>query len=318
MLRRALGAALTTALALAAACGAVVTVGALLDGRAFPGELLALFRVQWLLAGAILAAVATVAGRSRIAWTALTLAAVNAAALLPGLAAGRRPDPDRAQLRVLVANTWLANENYDRLFELVRREHPSVIGVTELTRKWDDALTRGLPDYEHRVVRAQPGAYGIGIYSRVPLRDTAIVFPAEGWPAVARATIRVGERDVDLFVVHGPSAIRSGAAERHREFMRGLGAMARAAGDGALLCGDLNAAPWTDGFGELRRRGDLERDDPWRPFEYTWPVWNRLLRIPIDQCLAGDALAVSSRTGPSIGSDHFPLLVEVASVDPPE
>ena len=100
---------------------------------------------------------------------------------------------------------------------------------------------------------------------------------------------------------------------RHREFMRGLGTLARSAGGTAVLCGDFNAAPWTGPFQELRDRGRLERDDPWLPFEWTYPVWNRLLRVPIDQCLAGSGLAVSSRTGPSIGSDHFPLLAEVSA-----
>lgn len=91
-----------------------------------------------------------------------------------------------------------------------------------------------------------------------------------------------------------------------------LGTLANAAGETALLCGDFNAAPWTGPFQELRENGRLERDDPWRPFEWTFPVWNKLPRVPIDQCLAGPDLAVSSRTGPAIGSDHFPLLAAVS------
>lgn len=117
---------------------------------------------------------------------------------------------------------------------------------------------------------------------------------------------------VELFVLHGPSAIRRVAAARHREFMRNLGTLAGAAGDTALVCGDFNATPWNGPYQELRDRGGLERDDPWRPFEWSYPVWNRLFRVPIDQCLAGPALSVSSRLGPEIGSDHLPLLAEVS------
>jgi endonuclease/exonuclease/phosphatase (EEP) superfamily protein YafD len=118
---------------------------------------------------------------------------------------------------------------------------------------------------------------------------------------------------VHLFVVHGPSATGRTAARQHRAFMRGLGDLAGAAGPAALVCGDLNAAPWTAGYDELRDRGRLERDDAWQPLEWTYPVWNRLLRVPIDQCLSGDAIAVASETGAAIASDHFPLLVDVAS-----
>jgi endonuclease/exonuclease/phosphatase (EEP) superfamily protein YafD len=123
----------------------------------------------------------------------------------------------------------------------------------------------------------------------------------------------VNGRSVELFVVHGPSAIRRGVAKRHREFMRNLGTLAHEAGTTALVCGDLNAAPWTGPYQELRDRGRLERDDPWRPLEWSFPVGNPLLGTPPDQCLAGAAVSVSSRTAPSIGSDHLPLLVTVAA-----
>jgi endonuclease/exonuclease/phosphatase (EEP) superfamily protein YafD len=270
---------------------------------------LALFRAQYFGAALVLGAVAALAGRRRIGLAAVALATVNAVGLLPGLLAGSRPDPTQPQLRLLVANVWYPGNDYRPLLELVEREHPDVIGLTELSRDWAAGIAPGLKDYPYRVLRAQPGAYGIGLYSRVPLRNARIVYPARKWPPVARATVSIDGRGMELFVAHSPSAIRSGAAARHREFMRNLGTLARDAGDTALVCGDLNAAPWTAPFQDLRDRGRLERDDPWRPFEWTYPVWNSLLRVPIDQCLAGSALSVSSRTGRAVGSDHFPLLV---------
>jgi len=278
----------------------------------FPGELLALFRFQYFVAALVLGAVAALAGRRRIGLVAVALAAVNAVGLLPGVLAGSRPDPTDPQLRLLLANVWHPGDDYGALLDLVNREQPDVIGLTELTRDWAAGVDPGLEGYPYRVLQAQPGAYGIGLYSRVPLRNARIVYPARRWPPVARATVLVNGRGVELFVLHGPSAIRGGVAKRHREFMGNLGTLARDAGDTTLVCGDVNAAPWTASFQDLRDRGRLERDDPWRPFEWTYPVWNRLLQVPIDQCLAGSALSVSSRTGPAIGSDHFPLLVAVS------
>jgi len=275
--------------------------------------LLALFRLQYLGAALVLGAVAALARRRRIGLVAVGLAAVNALGLLPAVLAGSRPDPASPQLRLLVANVWYPGNDYRPLLDLVERERPDVIGLTELTRDWAAGIAPELEDYPYRVLQAQPGGYGIGLYSRVPLRNAHIVYPTPNWPPVARATLALNGSSVELFVVHGPSAIRTTAAQRHREFMRNLGALARRAGGTALLCGDFNAAPWTGPFQELRDRGRLERDDPWRPFEWTFPVWNRLLRVPIDQCLAGSALSVSSRTGPAIGSDHLPLLTAVST-----
>jgi endonuclease/exonuclease/phosphatase (EEP) superfamily protein YafD len=312
MPRRLLGAALTVLLALGIVTGAVLTGLGFLDGHAFPGELLSLFRLQLFLLGVALAAVAALARRRRLALVALGLAGVNALGLVPAVTAASRPDPERPQLRLLLANVSYRNDDYAALVERVARERPDVVGLTELTPAWAAGVDAGLEAYPHRLLHPQPGAYGIGLYSRVPLEDDRLVYPAGAWPAVARGTLTTPGGPVELFVLHGPSARSRTGAARQRAFVRRLGALAREAGDAALVCGDLNATPWNRPYQELRDRGGLEGDDPWRPFEWTYPVGRRLLRVPIDGCLAGRALSVSTRAGPEIGSDHLPLLAEVA------
>lgn len=300
------------ALVLATAAGAVLTAGAFLDGHAFPGEFLALFRVQFLVAAAVLAGVA---GLLRLRWIALlaaVLAVVNGVAILPALLAKGRPDPTTPRLRLLVANVWYPGNDYARLGALIERERPDVIGLTELTHDWADGMAPYLRAYPYRLVRAQPGAFGVGLFSRTPLRAPAVVFPSERWPPVAHAVVSAGDAAVPLFVVHAPTPIRRGAAARHRAFMASLGDLARAAGENTLICGDLNSTPWSDSFRTLADRGDLSRADPWRPFQTTYPVWNRFLRTPLDHCLAAEGLAVEVRRGPETGSDHLPLLIAVA------
>lgn len=289
----------------------MITVVGFLDGRAFPGELMSLFRLQYFAAGLVLGAAAALAGRRRIALFTVALAAINGFGLVPGLMGGARPDPARPQLRLLVANVWHPGTDYGPLIAEVERERPDVIGLTELTQEWAEGISATLGEYRYRVLRPLPGGYGIGLYSRVPLKGSYVGYPAGNWPPVIFATVAVGGRPVQLVVLHAPSSTGPHSAGRHRAFMRNLGTIVGAEGDATLVCGDLNAAPWTASYQELRDRGGLERDDPWRPFEWTYPVWNRLLRIPIDQCLAGSALSVASRTGSSIGSDHFPLVVDV-------
>src|SRR6185503_5686049 len=114
-----------------------------------------------------------------------------------------------------------------------------------LTHDWVDGMAPYLRAYPYRLVRAQPGAFGVGLFSRTPLRTPAIVFPSERWPPVAHAVVGAGGAAVPLFIVHAPTPIRRGAAGRHRAFMASLGDLARAAGENALICGDLNATPWS-------------------------------------------------------------------------
>jgi endonuclease/exonuclease/phosphatase (EEP) superfamily protein YafD len=45
----------------------------------------------------------------------------------------------------------------------------------------------------------------------------------------------------------------------------------------------------------------------------TWPTGIPLLRVPIDNCLVSEGLiALDRRLGPDVGSDHFPLIVDLA------
>ncbi len=304
--------ALTVMLVVAVVAGALVTAASFLDGRAYPGEFLTLFRIQLVGAAVLLGVLAAIGGRHRIAVAAAVLALVHVVALIPALTADGRPDPTTPRLRLLVANVWLESNDYARLAELVERERPDVIGLTELTPEWADGIAPHLEDYPYRVVEPQPGAYGVGLYSRRQLQTPAIVRPAGDGPPVAHAVVPAGDTLVPLFVVHAPAPIGIGSARRHRAFMSSLGDLAAAAGENVLVCGDLNSTPWSDSFRTLADRGDLRRADPWRPFQTTYPVWNRLLRTPLDHCLAAEGLAVEVRRGPETGSDHLPLLIAVA------
>ena len=45
----------------------------------------------------------------------------------------------------------------------------------------------------------------------------------------------------------------------------------------------------------------------------TWPADSPLLRIPLDHCFhSGDVRILAKRPGPDIGSDHLPLIIDLA------
>ena len=91
--------------------------------------------------------------------------------------------------------------------------------------------------------------------------------------------------------------------------------LATQAGPRAILAGDLNGTPWC-----------LEPHLTWRlqdaratagaGLATTWPA--RLLdpfRIPIDHVLhARNVTCTRLRVGPRIGSDHLPLIADLATV----
>ena len=80
----------------------------------------------------------------------------------------------------------------------------------------------------------------------------------------------------------------------------------------AVVLGDFNATPWNDAFQAMRRECGLSAGSTrwWLP---SWPdPLPGLLRVPIDHVLVGgDLTVVDARLGPSIGSDHRPVLATI-------
>ena len=76
--------------------------------------------------------------------------------------------------------------------------------------------------------------------------------------------------------------------------------------------GDLNTTSWSPFFSDLIEESGLRDSRKGFGIQTTWPDGLFLLRIPIDHCLVSKDISVlDRRVGPSIGSDHFPVTVDL-------
>ena len=80
--------------------------------------------------------------------------------------------------------------------------------------------------------------------------------------------------------------------------------------------GDFNATPWSFPFRRLLSSTDLSNSARGYGLDLSYPAnGNLLVRVPIDHLLFSGGLAVvDRRLGPAMGSDHFPLTVDLALV----
>ena len=80
-----------------------------------------------------------------------------------------------------------------------------------------------------------------------------------------------------------------------------------------MLLGDLNASPWSYPFRRLLRDTGLLNSMRGWGVQPTWPAPLGPLGIPIDHVLHSEEIRITRRsTGPWIGSDHLPLIIEFA------
>lgn len=280
-------------------------------------ELADVFRLQYLVVLVAAAVAAVVIRRFRFAALAAALAALNFAILDIPLTASVTAAPERptvGTMRLVVANVEVGNTDFTAVRRLVAQTHPDLFGVTELTPPLARHLAQGLRGYRSRLVEPRDGAYGIGVYSRLPLLSARFErLPADGPPSIV-AQVRVAGKPISVVVTHVHTPF---AGSIHVRQLDALAAAVRSQlGRRVAVCGDFNTPPWS---GPLRtfaadaRLRDLYGGRAWAA--YSWPTWSSLLRVPLDNCFLGQGLAVTDhRDGPDVGSDHRPLVVDIGVV----
>lgn len=241
----------------------------------------------------------------------------NAALLLPLFRAppvAARAGP-AATLRVMEINLLRENGHSNQAVQVIRDAKADVVVALELTPEWLQRLEPLRADYPYIVAEPQEDCFGLAVFSRHRVTAERELWLEPRWVPSLRVVLDVNGRAVDVIATH-PVPPKSAAQTQARdEQLRSLAREARARTGSLLLVGDLNATPWTPAFRALLRDGELENSGRGFGLTPTWPSFGpgRLFRIPIDHVLMSpDIRATGRRVGRAFGSDHLPLVVDLA------
>lgn len=281
---------------------ALLGLGALPYLIALPIAVVALARRQRLL-GVVALVVA-----AAIVPTALPEATARAA-----LPAAARTAP---RMRVLSWNLLFSNRDGAAIEAVVRHADADLVVFQEVADSNVPELrdSRMLAAYPYHFTSSQHSAFGSAIWSRLPL-EGAEDFDVAGLP-MARATVVTPSGPVRLVNVHTLSPVSPQGSDVWPRQLHRLGEEARRPGPPILLVGDFNA---TWGHRPFRRLLDVGLEDAaavrGTPWSATWPAGRGfpppVLRL--DHVLTGSGLvATAYATGPSPGSDHRSILVDLA------
>jgi len=264
---------------------------------------------------ATLLAVAALACRHRRLAAALGLLAIGQAW---GLARVEGPNPVPAgpgapgNVRVLMANVHAENRDPGRMLGLIRRERPDVVGIVEYTGRWADALAGELRrEYPHRA-EAPGGHAGLALWFREPPIGVEWAAPVPGGRPWLHATLRIGGRPAHLWLVHPTNPVnRRGRLPGNPELAE-LAARAAIEQGPRVMIGDFNCTDGSPHFADFLGRSGLRDSRPGFGRQASWPTWSPY-RIAIDHAfLSPDLAVVGRRLGPDIGSDHRPVILDVA------
>ncbi len=303
-------------LSVATVLACVATLAGLLGRVSWLLELASHFRVQYLcvllLGGAAFAV--------RRKWWSLGFTAgfavVNLFLVLPLYLGPAPPAGAGPDLRALLINVNVANRQYETVAEYIASASPDVIVLLEVNENWLSQLGALREEYPFWIQAPRRGNFGIALLSRLPVTGAIRVIGDVPVPSIA-AQVDVHGRRLRLVAIHvlPPAGAANAACRRHQ--LRALGELAGSWSDAVVVLGDLNCTPWSPLFRDLLREGKLMDGRKGYGIKPSWPAGLPLLWIPIDQCLVSDRIEVKSFTvGPDVGSDHYPVLVEL-SLPPP-
>jgi endonuclease/exonuclease/phosphatase (EEP) superfamily protein YafD len=126
------------------------------------------------------------------------------------------------------------------------------------------------------------------------------------------ARIRAGHRTFSLLAAHPPPPVNGRLFRIRNEQLRELGRLAMALDSPKAILGDLNTSPWSPFFLALLEQSSLNNARDGFGILPTWPTFFVPAMIPLDHCLVSPGTRVRHiRTGPDIGSDHLPLIIDL-------
>ncbi len=222
-------------------------------------------------------------------------------------------------LRLLISNVLMENREGERWLGTVREADPDVVVAVETDQWWADTAGALKDTHPHAIEIPQDDTYGMCVYSRLPFQRTEVrhLVEQEVPSLFLTAELPSGEAVKLVFLHPRPPRpdIQQDSTLRDAELVlaaRDIATFERP----VIVAGDLNDVAWSYTTTLFQKLADLLDPRIGRGLFATFHADHWWLRYPLDHVFHSDDLTLIGlqRLG-NVGSDHFPMLIELA-VDP--
>jgi endonuclease/exonuclease/phosphatase (EEP) superfamily protein YafD len=292
-------------LAAIAAAAIVFNIAAFGLGAAIPAFDLLSSAAPVILVAGIAAGLAALFDQARLIAVAALLggAAPPVVVVAPELIAAARPSAPQSsnRLKVVSLNILSVNKDPAQAISFLLSERPDLVLLQEAARNDHPSFYAILETAYPTIVSNYPHC-STAIATRLPLIEHRHAEFCESVIARLGLPASLGGGELVAASVHLPNA-RHGEPGSDADVLRTRMLTWRP----AIVGGDFNATPWSWG---MRRFDGVAGFDRWTRALPTWPAPAAFL--PIDHILSTtDWRPIRVRRGPDIGSDHYPIIVEL-------
>lgn len=233
---------------------------------------------------------------------------------VPAAQTGHAPEN---RISLLLSNVLMNNRDARPLIDLVRDRKPDLLVVMEVDSWWNEQLSGLENDYPYTQKSINEVAYGMSLYSKFPFEDVQVNRLNNEKVPSFRVTLRLANgREAVLNSVHPvpPKSFEKFPDNQGEKevALRKVGRDVAASALPNIVAGDFNDVVW--GYTDLLTGTDdlLYDVRVGRGFYNSFDATSWFMRWPIDHIFVTQEFALHHLERlPAIGSDHFPIYVEL-------
>lgn len=227
-------------------------------------------------------------------------------------------DPQN-NFRIMVANIRMTNKNVKGLLRMVKEHQPDILVILESNTWWQEKLEPLENEYPFTIKCPLENMYGMHVYSRLRLIDPEIRFLIQDdIPSMRAVAVLPGGKRVKIHFLH-PTPPWPDENESSEERDAELLTIAREVSENdepVVVTGDLNDVAWSYTTRLFRKISGLSDPRVGRGMFNTFHAEYFFMRWPLDHLFHSYHFhVVQIRRLQAFGSDHFPILVELAYTD---
>ncbi len=219
-------------------------------------------------------------------------------------------------IRILSANVYMYNSNYQRLIHQIRKYEPDCVLLLETDLDWLKGMKEIEADFPYRLKYPLGNTYGLLFYSKYKLLEPQVRFMLKSDIPSIKTRLELAPGLTTWFYgVHPepPSPTESDSSEPRDIELLMLAREIRKLDDPVIFAGDFNDVAWSHTTRLFRRYSGLLDPRVGRGSFSTFHVKYPLCRWPLDHCFLSSHFKVNEmRVLPTIGSDHFPMLIDIS------
>lgn len=229
--------------------------------------------------------------------------------------------PSDNQFSILVSNVKMTNRKAQPIIELIDLKKPDILLVMEVDKWWNKALKVLEKEYPYSQHTINEVTYGMILYSKFPLEKVEIDYLTNKKVPSFESIITLADgKSISFHSIHPvpPTHFKDlpDNAGQQENALKKLGKKIEKRKFPTIVAGDLNDVVWSY-VDELTETKNILYDvRVGRGFYNSFSAENFLMRWPLDHVFVSEEFQLKKLERLSkIGSDHFPIYVELALIN---